>query len=173
MTVVYWTIAEILAGLSKEDFWFTSACVRTTTLAAAVGGLSQLLSEILYMTFPQAGGNLERTGMAVRLANGTTMRLFLKFKVLVADEAAIHAAWLCKGASGTKPCLKCIDIYNSRWQGFAEGRGVDPRLKSFSAVVRESDCSLQTKKAWIMCFRSSKRIEQLWIQKNLKNKNRC
>ena len=145
MLGVYWTILEFTAAaISKEDFWFVAAALCTATMLDIEGGASQLLGAILAPTFPSSGG-LDRAGVLIRLATGKAVRMFIKFRILLADELGLHMSWLCKGSGGTKMCLLCADVFNRNWQAFSFGAVTDSRLQPYTKVHKVSQCRLHTK----------------------------
>ena len=62
--------------------------------------------------FGAQGHNFEKSGIMLKLEDGTNQMVFMTSGGFVADEAALHAAYCCKGASGLKPCLLCANIFH-------------------------------------------------------------
>ena len=50
--------------------------------------------------------------------------MFVNFGMMLSDEAALHAAYQCKGASGLKPCALCSNVFNM--QTHRDVVGADP-----------------------------------------------
>ena len=115
--VVYYTFEEFGPdAIAKEEFWFTFTVLRSSVVNQIEGGMSQVLVQTLLAMF---GGehNLTTSGMRIETKNGVEIRLFVKFKLVPSDEAALSSTWSCKGASGVKMCLLCMNIVNKRWIG--------------------------------------------------------
>ena len=103
------------AALAKEDFWLVLGTPTSRNIAAIEGGMSQYIGVILKLAFDPRGHNLERAGIEVVLNDGRRLRIFLKLDCVLCDESALHQIWMCKGASGTKPCVECRFIVNPHW----------------------------------------------------------
>ena len=68
--------------------------------------MPQYIGVILKLAFDPRGHNLERAGIEVVLNDGRRLRIFLKLDCVLCDESALHQLWMCKSASGTKPCVE-------------------------------------------------------------------
>ena len=55
-----------------------------------------------------------KAGIDLLLHDGTSVKVFVEFGMMLADEAALHSVYQCKGASGLKPCALCSNIFNRR-----------------------------------------------------------
>ena len=108
---VYWSILNFgAAALSKEDFWLIATTLRSAVVRLIDAGMSQLIMTILLVFFSVNSHDMELGGALVQLASGTFIRIFVKLKLMLADESALHATWLNKGSSGTKLCICCKNI---------------------------------------------------------------
>ena len=148
MQVVYWSLKEFLAdGLSKEDYWLTSTVLRSVECAKIDGGMSAIMAAVV-KTFFSGEHNLLLAGVSVdaceRGAAAQPMRLWLRWAGLVSDEAALHANWLCKGATGIKCCAMCLNILSHHWLA-ADEVGPDSWFKLYNTVFDVRDCVLHTK----------------------------
>ena len=50
------------------------------------------------------------SGVFLQLPGGRNIRVHLKHRIALADEAALHVWFGCKGHAGVKPCLKCWNV---------------------------------------------------------------
>ena len=48
----------------------------------------------------------------LQLFGGEVIRVFGKLRIVVADESALHTVFNCKGSSGLKNCLLCLNVFN-------------------------------------------------------------
>ena len=111
---IYWTILELgIAALSNEDCWFEACFSQVNDVENIAGGISMLLALIITYMFSKTGGrNFATSGVCVTLNTGAVVTLFLSFAIVIADEAALHAIFESKGASGLKCCPLCINCYD-------------------------------------------------------------
>eukprot|EP00974_Lingulodinium_polyedra_P015872 1540754-Lingulodinium_polyedra.AAC.1 len=72
------------------------------------------MAALVRLFFDPEGHNLQAAGMTLDLNGGSAIRLFLSFGMFLADEAALHMVFMCKGSSGLKPCMLCQNIFNER-----------------------------------------------------------
>ena len=54
----------------------------------------------------------EIAGYFVELVDGTKHHLFIRKRISIHDEAALHAWFGCKGSSGLRCCLMCMNVIN-------------------------------------------------------------
>ena len=117
---VYWSILEFgSAALADEEAWFEFCMCRRNIVKTMRGELSGLFAVILKTFFDPAGHHMARSGIMLKLADGSQVVLFISKVVVIADEAALHAMYLCKGSSGLKSCILCKNIYDK-----SERRGI-------------------------------------------------
>ena len=110
----YWSIMEFgPAVLANEDAWMEITCVKSTTVKVMPGNMSELCAALLKVFFSKTSHNMETTGILLELSNGTTVRIFIKFDMKLADESALHMFWGCKGSSGLKCCLRCQNCFDA------------------------------------------------------------
>lgn len=108
---VYWSFLDFGPhACSKEDNWLVGTVVEYNVCQTLEGGMAQIVGALLKQCFNAALHHLTLSGVEVELDDGTLLRIFAKFSALLADEAALHATWLCKGAGGNKPCVQCQNI---------------------------------------------------------------
>ena len=126
MQVVYYGfLAFGAAALSCEDAWLVATTVRSSVVQSIDGGMSAVIGGILKLFFAADGHDMRLAGIPLSLhTDGSVpqeIRLHVALASILADEAALHATWLCKGASGTKPCVLCMNVVSRSW--FADKAG--------------------------------------------------
>jgi len=106
---VYWSFMEFGPELlSCEQSWFTLTTLRSTTVSALEGGVSEFM-KLMMLTFYQAGSNLFTEGLLLNTPLGPAV-LFASLRVFVADAEAIKHTWDVKGHTGTLCCCKCRNV---------------------------------------------------------------
>lgn len=85
---------------------------RSSRVQNVKGGVSAILKSLLKLFFDPCTHDLRRSGINVELTGGTSVHLWMNLGIVLADEAALHAMYGCKGAAGLKPCLLCQNIFN-------------------------------------------------------------
>jgi len=141
---MYWTFVELgNDALAKEDVWATISALRSTTLGRVDGGMSAVMAVVLKAFFSDDGHNMQHGGCAVML-HGRPVRIWAKFGGFISDESALHSIWLCKGASGTKICILCMNMVSKHWMGIP---GLDNAawMKPFNRALMCHMCEPHTK----------------------------
>ena len=87
---------------------------RSTCVENIRGKLSALIAAAIKVFFDPQGHHLQDAGVFLTLADGTRVHLFFRLGGVIADEAALHAVYACKGSSGLRPCMLCTNVYNYR-----------------------------------------------------------
>ena len=141
---MYWCLKELGPdALAKEDVWATISALRSTRVGTIDGGMSAVMAVLLKSFFSETGHNMEHGGCRFTL-HGRDVRIWVKFGGFIADESALHGIWLCKGASGIKMCVICMNMVNKNWIGGA-GLDADSFLKPFNRIFKCHLCELHTK----------------------------
>ena len=141
---LYWILKELGPdAMSKEDMWATIAVLRSTTIAKIDGGMSAVMAMMLKSFFSDTEHHMGHGGCSLQL-HGRSVRIWARFGGFIADEAALHSIWLCKGASGTKLCVLCMNVVSKHWTGIP-GLAVDSFLKPFNHITKCRSCELHTK----------------------------
>jgi len=141
---IYFTFLEFDGdGISKEDFWITANTIRSKRVSGLSAGISAVVRNYLNILFDENSFNFHMAGIRI-LVEGNEMRIFAKFIGFLCDEAALHALWLCKGASGVKTCVQCLNVVNKNWKG-AIGLDEHSFLKPYSTVVSTRELVPATK----------------------------
>ena len=97
--------------------------IRTPLLDDIPDGMSCVFKKIVTLFFNDASHNLATSGMSVMLYPGESHIIFADVDVVIADAEAFHSMYGCKGTSGLKPCLCCLNVYNRRTARDVIGRG--------------------------------------------------
>ena len=88
---------------------------RTETVKGLTAGVSGMKSTLVHdVLFTSGGFNFASPGLQLDLHGGTPLRVLLTLGGMVADEAALHGVFCCKGASGLKPCFLCQNVFNAQ-----------------------------------------------------------
>ncbi len=74
------------------------------------GGLSALIGHLLDVFFDCEGHDISVSGVHLN-CKGIDLHIFMRLSIVLADEAALHQVYSCKGASGLKPCLLCMNVF--------------------------------------------------------------
>ena len=98
---------------------------------------------------------LQQQVFFLQLPGGRNIRIYLKHRIALADEAALHVWFGCKGSAELKPCLKCWNVVNG-----STGREIDDTIAVYHtctdpalfkrqthATVRDSIRRLQSAKS--------------------------
>lgn len=105
----YWTFLNLPPWYHcRQDGWFFFACFPTKLVGKLQGGFTFLFAKMLEVFYTNDPWNFG-CGIPCSCANGTFV-LKAPFKLLLCDEKAMSAMWSLRGASGTKPCVKCQNV---------------------------------------------------------------
>lgn len=97
-----------------QDTWFEVGVARVVTVKAFEGGLSAFVKNLLeHAFFNSSSHDVSKAGVGVTLlCNGRRKHLWMELRYVVADEAALHYIYCCKGSAGIKCCMNCSNIFN-------------------------------------------------------------
>ena len=109
--------------LSNTRLWFTYAVLRTTVSKRVVGGLSRCFKELMRVFF-KTHENFHEVGVAIDTDAGKTL-FFAVNRNVVADEKALKMTFSFKGASGSKPCGACANVY---MKGFSKNKKTKKKI---------------------------------------------
>ncbi len=114
---VYYAFAQYGAeALQNEDVWLVATLIRAPTIEHIAGGMSAVMGAILKVFYSRTSHNMQTAGILLHLGhNNSLVRVFTALGGLLADEDAIHQMWVCKGSSGNKPCLVCLNVVSRDW----------------------------------------------------------
>lgn len=107
---------DVIGTLKRvvEDAWFEITVVRNMLVKQFPGELSMLYKYLLTLFFSEIGHNIARSGVQVCFPDATSLIVFGELDCVVADEAALHFMYDCKGSAGLKPCMLCTNVYNQK-----------------------------------------------------------
>ncbi len=109
-----------MCAIIVKASWFELCFVRLDTCKLVQGNIVAIICALMRTFFDDASHHMANSGMTLDLSHdGSKVKLFMTMGSFIADEAALHAVFCCKGSSGLKPCLLCQNIFN-----FKEGRGI-------------------------------------------------
>ena len=63
--------------------------------------------------FNQELHDFSKSGVNIECQDGMRATIFADLYLILADEAALHAIYGCKGSSGLKPCLLCTNVFGA------------------------------------------------------------
>jgi hypothetical protein len=111
LQAVYWCFADWPDWLlSRTAAWPTFGTLRSTVVESLPGGPSEFMKHILRVFWPPEGQSMA-TGFTIVKANGERLIRSGIFGGFLCDEKAHNQVVGCKGASGTKPCLTCGNVF--------------------------------------------------------------
>ena len=112
---IYWTFLELPSWFrSKVDLgWFPCCYIEPKYVNKVPGGMAAVAKMIVNEFFPEdpLRFNFQRTGVLIK-HEGVSHMIRGIFGCWLADEKAIKEIVSCKGASGTKPCVCCLNVVN-------------------------------------------------------------
>ena len=105
----YWTLKNLPPWYhARQEGWFFFSCFPTKFLDKLQGGYSFLFGKMLEAFFHGEVWNFER-GFPCQSSQGTFV-FKAPFSTLLSDEKSIKEMWGLRGASGTKPCFRCVNV---------------------------------------------------------------
>ena len=97
----------------NQDCWFELTIIRTTRVNRIADHMSAVFVQLLGLFFGGEGQDLELGGLTVEFVDGASATIFADVLFSIADEAALHAMYGCKGSSGVKICCCCTNVFNA------------------------------------------------------------
>ena len=95
--------------------------------------MSAVFERLLTVFFSPASHNFQLSGIQLEFFDGSVGSIVADVGYVIADAEALHSIYGCKGTSGLKPCLCCINVYNKH-----TSRDVVDRDKSGESVYHTS-----------------------------------
>ena len=114
MWCIYISIKEFSVHLQKEAAWMTVGLIRSDTVAALDGHLSQVLSALLESIFYSSYGNVQELGSATAGATracNTWQKTLLAAGFSYYGWSSCQISWSTKGDSGSRFCQQCANIF--------------------------------------------------------------
>ena len=78
--------------------------------------MSAVVGKLLEVLFLNKDHDPRTAGIALQLHSGEPAQIWVGLGPMVADEAALHFYYSCKGAGGLKPCILCANVFNRRYR---------------------------------------------------------
>ena len=88
--------------------------LRTVVVQKINAGISNVMKALVSLFFDQGAHDMSKAGVQVQLPSGESLRIFLSLDIIIADEAALHGIYVCKGSGGLKPCMLCANVFNQK-----------------------------------------------------------
>ncbi len=139
---MYWQFLEIDEELlHHEALWNVGAVLRTRTSGKTRRGLSGALSCLMSFWF----GDVQNLGSGLRFRyDDKVYIIFAELGRWLSDEGFLHAAFLCKGASGWRYCMLCSNLVSERsgLAGLADGSLVPHGCNDVTRLQLHIDASI-------------------------------
>ena len=85
--------------------------MRSSLTKTLQGDVSAIFKALMMDVFFSDVHNFHSSGISLQLPNGEHLQVYMRLEIVIADEAALHSIYTCKGASGLKCCLLCQNIF--------------------------------------------------------------
>ena len=113
----YMSFLELgLVTLSKEQAWLPLAILRTSTVSKIDAGMSQVFGLII-KSFSGAVCHTDLSQAGIMLLDEHSQavtRFFCTLGMFLQDGAAHKAIFHCKGDSGSKLCMECLNLFTEK-----------------------------------------------------------
>ena len=139
----YYTFLEFPFYLHyRKEAWFILCGTRSTILEDCLGGVSALTARIMRYLFVDNTSNFEK-GFYLTY-NGAKYIVRVTFKGFIADEKGLKCMYDVKGASGTKPCIGCQNVFNfiHKRRGPRDAGKLGLDITSLDEVAPHDDASI-------------------------------
>ena len=111
LQAVYWAFADWPQHvLQRTAVWPVFGTIRSTIVDKLPGRVSDLMRRILHVFFATVGPSFAR-GVTIVKSGGETLIRTAIFSGFLADEKAHNQITGSKGASGTRPCPTCTNVF--------------------------------------------------------------
>ena len=128
--------------LHKSDAWILFGALRTNIIKQGKGGVSAVFAMLIRIMFVAGPANFT-TGFLLPY-NGSEKLVRASLKGIIADEKGLKEAFDVKGASGSKPCINCQNIFNFIHKGRRRATAYQIGLDSINTQdwIRHTDESV-------------------------------
>ena len=110
LQAIYWALADWPQWvLQRTAAWPCFGTIRSTLVKQMPGHIPQLMKMVQKTFFPEDGDSFAR-GVTSHLSNASVV-LHGVFAGFIADEKAHKELSSTKGASGSKPCINCYNVF--------------------------------------------------------------
>ena len=110
LQAIYWALADWPQWLlQRTAAWPCFGTIRSSLVKVLPGQVSALMKRVLYVFFPERGDSFT-SGVTI-LVNNTALIVHGVFAGFLADEKAHKELTNTKGASGTKVCINCSNVF--------------------------------------------------------------
>ena len=110
LQAIYWALADWPQWvLQRTAAWPCFGTIRSSLIKDMPGSIPRLMTMILKTFFPAEGHSFAR-GVTIHL-KGTAVVVHGVFAGFIADEKAHKELSSTKGASGSKPCINCCNVF--------------------------------------------------------------
>ena len=121
---------------------------RGTTVDQVNGGVSAITAAIVDMCFGEGVHNLHKAGVHVPRSTGGFLHIHASLGMVIADEAALHMMFMCKGSSGLKPCMLCANVFNASderdvLKHDSTGLAVNHTCSDFGKIVQHTSATIR------------------------------
>ena len=111
LQAIYWCIADWPQWLlQRTAAWPCFGTIRSSLVKKLPGGIAHLMRLVLLQFFPEEGHSFTR-GLTIYVRN-TPLVVTGEFGGFLADEKAHKELSSLTGASGTKACISCQNVFN-------------------------------------------------------------
>ncbi len=106
---LYYTFLQFGDYTRNQLAWFCPMVLRTTKAKRLKGQWSHALSAFLELALLDKHAGMDCAGVALDI-RGSTVVVWAKLKFTLTDGDGFAQAFFWKGASSTKPCIKCWNV---------------------------------------------------------------
>lgn len=132
--VIYWAFKQG-PGLGIDQLWFTLGLARSQSVSTIKGGVSAYMRKALRLFLDPVDVRL-----GVQLLVGDQVQIkFMKFGMVIADEAALKETFSFKGAAGIFPCPLCTNIVSEASELHLYEPSLEPATSTDVARWRPAD----------------------------------
>ena len=119
----YWSFAQLLPWFHLEEVWFPILSIRTSLVNETAAGISQVVASALKLFFTESTSDLS-VGGALLTSGDTSLRIWADLWMVLQDGGAHKLLWHCKGDSGTKICMLCLNDITAEDSGSLDDDGL-------------------------------------------------
>ena len=117
--------------------------LRSTAIKEIAGGFAGLFARIIGVFFNESGHDFKVGGVYIPLVGGVPLRIYGALEAFLSDEAAMNAAFGCKGAAGYRPCLLCRNVHNANTVRVAQHGDVPHSVSDWALIRPHTQASLE------------------------------